>query len=605
MIRISRLNLKYQMFMKISNYTNNFSAIVRTFIVFFIALTFYVTGTNFVEAASLSLSPSTGVYTANEIFSVRVVVNTRGKPINAADGTLSFNPRELSVVSVNRSGSIFNLWVSEPAFSNGAGTINFSGGLPSGYTGGSGNIMTVTFRAAGASTARVSFTKGSVLANDGRGTNVLTAMNGGTYTIQAQSVAPEPEEIEYIAPANTPAAPAITSDTHPNPFNWYTSNRAKLNWTLPSGVVAVRTLLNEIPTSVPTKVYENPIKTISLDDLPEGKSYFHLQFKNADGWGKVTHYRLAVDSNNPTNIDIYHPEGANFADPVQTLLVAIEDEVSEVNQFKVKVDSAEPYKYEAVSSSSTVAITLPSLEPGYHVVIIEAFDQAGNKIVGTYTFTLESFDQPVFTEYPSEINEEVIPVIKGLTRPQSEVEVTVSRVGGEPSLYTVASDDNGEFIFIPEGTFSNGVYELTAVATDEFGAKSDVSDTIRIAVQQPGFLRVGSLIVSVLSVIVPLLVLVLALVLGVWYLLLYSLRFRKRVGIESTEALEILHREFSNLQTTLRQQESVLRKTRKTKKLTQAEAVMIEVLDQALQSSQQMVEKEILDVTKLTSKQKK
>jgi hypothetical protein len=591
--------------MKICNCTNNFSIRVRTFVVLFITLVFYVTSTSTAEAASLSLSPSTGVYTANEIFSVRVVVNTGGKPINAADGTLSFNPRELSVVSVNRSGSIFNLWVSEPAFSNGAGTIDFSGGSPSGYTGGSGNIMTITFRAAGAGTARAGFTKGSVLANDGRGTNVLTAMNGGTYTIQAQSVAPEPEEIEYIAPANTPAAPVIISDTHPNPANWYTSDQAILNWNLPSGVVAVRTLLNEITTSVPTKVYENPIKTISLEDLPEGKSYFHLQFKNADGWGKVTNYRLAVDSTNPTKIDISHPEDANFTDPVQTLLVAVEDEVSIVNQFKVKVDSAEPYKYEGDTSSSTVAISLSSLEPGYHSVIVEAFDEAGNSIVGTYSFTLESFDRPVFTEYPSEINEEVIPVIKGLTRPRSAVDVTVSRVGGEPSLYTVTSDDNGEFIFIPEGTFSNGVYELTSRAIDEFGAKSDVSDAIRIAVQQPGFLRIGSLIVSVLSVIVPLLVLVLLLVLGLWYLLLYSRRFRKRVDIESTEALEILHREFSNLQITLRQQESLLRNTRKTKKLTQAEAGMIEVIDRALQSSQQMVEKEIIDVTKLSNKQKK
>lgn len=589
--------------MKNRNLTNNFKLALRTLAMLFVVLVFYAATAALAEAATLSLSPSTGVYTANGTFSVRVVVNTQGKPINAADATLSFNPRELSVVSVNRSGSIFNLWVTEPAFSNSAGTINFSGGLPSGYTGSGGNIMTVTFRAAGAGTARVGFTKGSVLANDGRGTNVLTAMNGGTYTIQAQAVAPEPEEIEYIAPANTPAAPKVTSETHANPTKWYTANEAVLNWALPSGVTAVRTLLNEIPTTVPTKVYENPIRTITLADLPEGESYFHIQFRNADGWGKVTHYRLAVDSANPTKIEISHPEGANLADPVQTLLVKVEDETTKVKRFKVKVDSAEPFDYLDETGSST--ILLPTLEPGYHSVIIEAFDEAGNSIVGTYSFTLEAFNKPVFTEFPTEINEEVIPVIKGLTRPRSEVEVTVSRVGGEPSLYSVTSDEAGEFIFIPEGTFSNGVYELSAQATDEFGAKSDVSDTVRIAVQQPGFLRVGSLIVSVLSVVVPLLVLVIALVLGLWYLLLYSRRFRKRVGVESTEALEILHSEFSALQTTLHEQESSLRETRKTNKLTKAESAMIEVLDKALQTSQRKVEKEIVDVTKLTRKTKK
>ena len=63
------------------------------------------------EAATLSVSPGTGVYTSNSTFTVRVVVNSGGKPINAAEGTLTFNPSELSVVSASRSTSIFNLWV--------------------------------------------------------------------------------------------------------------------------------------------------------------------------------------------------------------------------------------------------------------------------------------------------------------------------------------------------------------------------------------------------------------------------------------------------------------------------------------------------------------
>ncbi len=169
------------------------------------------------HAASLALSPSTGVYTANGIFTVNVLVNTNGKPVNAADGVLSFDTSKMSVVSVNRSGSIFNLWVTEPTFSNSAGTVNFSGGLPSGYTGKSGKIMSVTFRLAGAGTAKASFSSGSVLANDGRGTNILTSMGSGAYTIQAAAITPVPELIEYIAPPNTPGLPKITSSTHSDP----------------------------------------------------------------------------------------------------------------------------------------------------------------------------------------------------------------------------------------------------------------------------------------------------------------------------------------------------------------------------------------------------
>lgn len=553
------------------------------------------------DAATLSLSPATGVYASGNTFTARVVVQPQGKSVNAAEGTLAFNPNELAVVSVNRTGSIFNLWVTEPTFSNSAGTISFSGGVPSGYSGNSGTVMNIIFRAVGAGTAKVNFKNGSVLANDGRGTNILTSMGGGTYTIQAKSEAPIPEVIEYVAPANTPGKPVISSKTHPDPDGWYANNKAELTWTLPSGITAIRTLLDDVSSSVPTKVYDNPVSSITLSDLDEGVQYFHLQFKNEDGWGVINHYRLAVDTRPPTSIVIKHPEGANLANPIQTLVVEVKDDLSPVNRFMISVDGADKYEYIDKTGSST--IELPSLEPGHHTIVIEAYDAAGNFIVGTHAFMLESFDRPEFTEYPTEITPEVIPVIKGQTRSNASVEVSLSRVGSDAVLYTISSDAAGEFVFIPEGRFETGVYELTAVATDEFGARSEVSDAIRIAVQQSGYLRIGSFLVSVLSVIVPLIVLLFALIFGVWYLFMYARRFRRRVRVESTEAMQILRREFGDLQMTLRQQESALQQSRKTKKLTKAEAAMIEVFDRALQQSQMKVEKEIEDVTDLTRKQ--
>ena len=571
----------------------------RIFTFGFVFLVIYLSNVMFASAASLAITPNTGVYTSNGTFVAKVVVNTGGQSVNAAEGTISFNPRELSVVSVNRNGSIFSLWVAEPTFSNAAGTINFSGGLPSGYEGATGNIMTVTFRAAGAGTAKVNFKSGSVLANDGRGTNILTGMNGANFTIQAQSTNSEPERvIEYVAPANTPPAPVVTSDTHSDQKGWSGKTEAVLNWSLPAGVTAVRTLIDTNASSIPTKVYDNPIKTITLSDLDEGVSYFHVQFKNADGWGKVTHYRLGIDSQKPTKIDISTVENTAAANPVQSLLVKVEDQTSSVRRYMVRVDAADSFEYIDETGSSTVV--LPKLEPGYHSVIIEAFDQAGNSIIGTYSFTIESFDKPVFTDFPTEINEEVIPVIKGTTRANAQVEVFLERVGAEPTSYTIQSDATGIFTFIPEGTFSTGVYELKARATDEFGAVSELSEPIRIAVQQPGFLRIGSFIVSVLSVIVPLLALITILVLGIWYLIIYARRFRRKVGVESTEALEILHREFTGLQIMLREQEALLQSSRRTGKLTKAESGMIEIFDRALQNSQQKVEKEINDITNLT-----
>lgn len=57
------------------------------------------------------------------------------------------------------------------------------------------------------------------------------------------------------------------------------------------------------------------------------------------------------------------------------------------------------------------------------------------------------------------------------------------------------------------------------------------------------------------------------------------------------------------LQKILQDQELILQDSRKTKKLTRAEINMVDVLDKALRSSQEKVEKEMRDVTELTEKQ--
>ena len=559
---------------------------------------------SFAFAATLAVTPGTGVYNAGATFTTRIVVNTAGKSINAAEGTVKFNPSELSVVSVDRSSSIFNLWVTEPTFSNSAGTVSFSGGLPSGYTGSSGTVFSITFRTKAAGAPKVSLTGGSVLANDGMGTNVLTNMSGGTYTVQAPSTTPEQEVvIEYVAPANTPAAPIITSTTHEGGDTWSKNKTAKLSWNLPSGIEAVRTLLDSSATAIPTKVYDSPISNIELTDLAEGTSYFHLQFKNADGWGKVTHYRLAVDTEAPGEFVVTTAEGTEAANPIQTLDLKVKDAASGIARFMVRIDNNEAFEY--VDKDNTGKLVLPSLAPGYHAVIIEAFDRAGNSVIATHSFTIESFSKPVFTEFPTEINEEVIPVLRGTTRAGAAVEVSINKIGAEPTTYQMTADENGVFTVIPSGTFLSGVYEITARATDTYGAQSELSDPIRIAVQQPGYLQIGSFIVNILSVVIPLLAMTVVLVLFGWFMVIYYRRFKNSVSRESGEVVATLSEEFALLQSSLQTKKEELMHSRKTGRLTKIEETTFTEIEQAINEARLRINKEVDDVEQILHKKSK
>lgn len=549
-----------------------------------------------VEAATLSVSPGTGVYTVGSPFSVNIMLNTQGKAVNAAEGLLKFNPNELKVQSISQAGSIFNLWAVEPSFSNSAGTVTFGGGSPKGYTGNGGSIISVRFIPQGAGTAKVTFSSGSILAADGSGTNILTSMGSGSFTIAAQSATPEPEQIEYIAPANTPVAPVIISSSHPDPEAWSVATQADLKWNVPAGVTAVRTGLNESANSVPTVVYDPPISNKIIEDLEQGVQYFHVQFRNENGWGKVASYRLAVDSERPTKFDILLLNPEETGNPEPTLKFNVEDATSDISKFIIQIDGGEAIEYLDETGSSTYK--LPRLEPGRHSVVVEAFDEAGNSIVSQFAFDIASFEKPIFIDYPSRLSTDVIPVIKGSTRPNSEVRVQVAYVNSNtiPQTYVVFSDDGGHFTFIPDGAFSEGVIEVKAYSIDQYGAQSADSDIVRIVIAPPGYIQFGSTLVNALSLIIPLLGLTFLLFLSIVYMIRRIKYIGGYVVKETKEAETVIGSSFSRIKDTLDSHAKNLASSRKTKQLTKAESDLIEAIRSELQAAERRVKKEVSDV---------
>src|SRR5690242_6223558 len=86
------------------------------------------------HAADILLSPDTLSFPSGQEFSLKVTVDPGSDKVNAADGSLSFDPSILSVSNISKDGSVFSLWTADPTFSNSAGTISFSGGTPTAFS---------------------------------------------------------------------------------------------------------------------------------------------------------------------------------------------------------------------------------------------------------------------------------------------------------------------------------------------------------------------------------------------------------------------------------------------------------------------------------------
>ena len=182
--------------------------------------------------ADLHFSPANGTYRIGELFSVLVNVNTAGKSINAASALINFDNQRLEVVSVGYSSSIFTLWTQEPSYSNAAGAISFSGGLPSpGFVGSSGAVIRVTFKPKMNGQAPIIFTSGAVLANDGFGTNIISNLRGALFNIlpsTALTAAPEKKP----EPKPAPESPRVISAEKPVEPPLPNSKTLKFLWTM-------------------------------------------------------------------------------------------------------------------------------------------------------------------------------------------------------------------------------------------------------------------------------------------------------------------------------------------------------------------------------------
>lgn len=168
---------------------------------------------SFVSAAKMSISPQAGTINADSSFTINILVSSSDQVMNGVSGSISFPTDLLSISSISKFGSIINVWAQEPTFSNTAGSINFEGvALSPGFSGTNGKVISVTFRALKSGTANIKFSNGSVLANDGMGTDILNGLGNSQFKINeaVSSTIPKIPVISDIVAKSELAAPAIT-----------------------------------------------------------------------------------------------------------------------------------------------------------------------------------------------------------------------------------------------------------------------------------------------------------------------------------------------------------------------------------------------------------
>jgi len=545
---------------------------------------------DFAQAATLYFSPSSGNFSVGDILTTSVLVNTQSKAINTADAVINFPAGLLEVVSVNKSGSIFSLWVEEPAFSNSAGTITFNGGLPTpGFTGTAGKMISIVFRVKNSGTASLIFSSGAVRANDGFGTDILQTSAPAQFILKAVEVTPVLPPVEVPPTAGTPSAPKISSPIHSNPGEWYSNNAPKFTWKVPSGITGTRMSLNHLPTAVPNIFYPEPISEKQLEDLADGIWYFHVQLRNSAGWGGVSHYKFQIDTQPPKFFKIEVKEGNETTNPQPTLIFETTDEMSGIDHYEIIIDQGSPI----ITKKSEYKI--PPQNLGKHTIIVKAVDEAGNETLAITEIEILAIEAPVITDYPRELLPGSILSIKGTALPEAMVRVYIQKDKEETKIGETKSDKEGKWVFIEVEPVEKGVYQIWTETIDASGSKSGPSEEISVLVSPPVFIRIGKLAIDYLTTIMTLLILILAIIFGVFWAWLIIKEKRRKMKKGISEAEKALHKAFETLRTETEEQ---VEKLDGKPGLSERERKVCDNLKKALKISEEFIGKEIKDIEK-------
>lgn len=549
-------------------------------------------------AANIILSPLNINTKVNKTFTVDVLVSGNKDPINAVSALVNFPADVISVSSISKNGSFITLWAEEPSFSNTAGTVNFEGvALNPGFSGSTGKVITITFKAKQAGNINILVKSGSVLANDGNATNVLGTTAGAfviidedvatANTITKPDVVVPPKEIVKVITGSTPV---ITSTTYPDSSKWYSSREASFEWAVPSTVVAVRTLYSEKETSTPSKVYDPPITNRSFTSDTDGVMYMHVQFKNGNTWGSVAHYKFKIDTEGPESLAASFPDGVVTTNQTPSILILATDKLSGIDHVTMSIDGGELVKYPVDISN---LYHLPKQVSGKHSVVIGVVDMAGNVSTVTLEYTIQAIVVPIITEYTKKVDYENQLKIAGTTYPESTVEILLTDGNGETESEKATSNETGVFHLTWSKKLNTDVYEMKARVIDTKGAMSDYTDVKVVVVEHIALVRLGIFIMNWLSAILIIIIAVIAIAGTFWYSLVQFSRFRRKVRRTITEVESTLKTNVVALRRDTEEFHTILVKAEKKRELTKEEQMILKKFKKRLEITEKEIDKKL------------
>jgi len=565
------------------NRTRTFS-FIKIFVLLFIIVLF----PRGLFAASIFFNPNSTQVSQGDIFSISIMTDTQGAAINNADAVINFPKDLLDVQSVSKNGSIFTIWVEDPTFSNSSGTITLNGGLPNpGFTGSKGKILSIVFQAKKAGNATVLFASANVRANDGVGTNILSARQSGTITIGSSL----PPVIQAPIPqSNVPKLPIITSSTNPVTNEWYKDSTAVFNWNITSGVTSIQTLLSKSALSIPSVQYDASVSQKTISQIADGVHYFHLRFTNSSGNGPTAHYKIQIDGTAP---DSFNPTIIQNGVRTQVTLKA-RDITSGVDHYAITFSDGTLIMVKPSELSNNMFV-LPVTEKGEQKISLVAVDKAGNSTDSVaLSYEAPEITIPSLTINPDELQKGERVMITGNTEyVRTSLVVYVGKNESDVDQYQIITSDDGSFSLKSDELQNVGKQYVWAQLVFSGNVKSTLSEKKTLLVKETELVRISRAVIYRLILIIIIILLLIAVFFALFLGWHKYFGLKKKLTNELDEVAKSVHGSFTLFKEELSSQLQILENAKIDRNLNRKEQKIFKELQENIDSIDEFVEKKL------------
>jgi hypothetical protein len=323
--------------------------------------------------STLTLNPSSAIWSKSSEQQVAVNVLTGGEAINAAQIDLTYDPTKIQVADIITADSFCApAMFLEKSIDNRSGEVRVACALPSpGFSGQSGNVVTLAVQPIRMGSVVLHFaTDTQILANDGLGTDVLRLATDGSY-----------RTINESALGNSTSSVLVFSPTYPNRARWYNKPKGIFTWIDHAGYSYRYSLDNSPAVATLMGASTTSADSVSLSGLTDGIHYFHIQPTGDGGAGVVSDYKVMIDATPPSIPTI--KASATTTTEGQILRLEFESQDNESgleSNYYIRFDDGV-----FLPAASPLFISLPA---GTHIITVRAFDRAGNFANGNTTITV-------------------------------------------------------------------------------------------------------------------------------------------------------------------------------------------------------------------------